>query len=204
MPCPRLSSRPSSTTCSPVWPPRTCPSTLRVELRTRYYEDDRNSYNVIAEIPGTGPGAARSDRARRRAPGFVAHRERRHRQRRWRGRRHGGDAHPDRASAPAAAPHDPRGAVERRGAGAARRAGLCRAAPRQPGRPRAAGRLSERRPGKRQDARLLHGRERRRQGHLRSLAGAAEGPGRDAKHHRGHRQHRSRAVQRGRACRAST
>jgi carboxypeptidase Q len=28
------------------------PVTLRVELRTRYYEDDRNSYNVIAEIPG--------------------------------------------------------------------------------------------------------------------------------------------------------
>jgi hypothetical protein len=25
---------------------------LRVELRTRYYEDDRNAYNVIAEIPG--------------------------------------------------------------------------------------------------------------------------------------------------------
>jgi len=28
---------------------------LRVELRTRYYEDDTNSYNVIAEIPGTDP-----------------------------------------------------------------------------------------------------------------------------------------------------
>jgi carboxypeptidase Q len=28
------------------------PVALRVELRTRYYEDDRNSYNVIAEIPG--------------------------------------------------------------------------------------------------------------------------------------------------------
>jgi len=28
------------------------PPTLRVELRTRYFEEDRNSYNVIAEIPG--------------------------------------------------------------------------------------------------------------------------------------------------------
>ena len=28
---------------------------LRVELRTRYQEDDRNTYNVIAEIPGRDP-----------------------------------------------------------------------------------------------------------------------------------------------------
>ena len=28
---------------------------LRIELRTRYYEQDTNSYNVIAEIPGTDP-----------------------------------------------------------------------------------------------------------------------------------------------------
>lgn len=28
------------------------PVSLRVELRTRYFEEDRNSYNVIAEIPG--------------------------------------------------------------------------------------------------------------------------------------------------------
>ena len=31
------------------------PVSLRVELRTRYFEDDRNSYNVIAEIPGRDP-----------------------------------------------------------------------------------------------------------------------------------------------------
>ena len=31
------------------------PPTLRVELRTRYFEEDRNSYNVIAEIPGQDP-----------------------------------------------------------------------------------------------------------------------------------------------------
>ncbi len=31
------------------------PISLRVELRTRYFEDDRNSYNVIAEIPGQDP-----------------------------------------------------------------------------------------------------------------------------------------------------
>ena len=31
------------------------PATLRVELRTRYFEEDRNSYNVIAEIPGRDP-----------------------------------------------------------------------------------------------------------------------------------------------------
>ena len=31
------------------------PVSLRVELRTRYFEDDRNSYNVIADIPGRDP-----------------------------------------------------------------------------------------------------------------------------------------------------
>ena len=31
------------------------PVSLRVELRARYFEEDRNSYNVIAEIPGTDP-----------------------------------------------------------------------------------------------------------------------------------------------------
>jgi hypothetical protein len=31
------------------------PPSLRVELRTRYFEEDRNSYNVIAEIPGQDP-----------------------------------------------------------------------------------------------------------------------------------------------------
>ena len=28
---------------------------VRVELRTRYYDQDKNSYNVIAELPGTDP-----------------------------------------------------------------------------------------------------------------------------------------------------
>ena len=32
------------------------PVSLRVELRARYLEDDRNSYNVIADIPGRDPG----------------------------------------------------------------------------------------------------------------------------------------------------
>ena len=31
------------------------PVSVRVELRTRYVEDDRNSYNVIADIPGRDP-----------------------------------------------------------------------------------------------------------------------------------------------------
>jgi carboxypeptidase Q len=31
------------------------PVELKVELKTRYYEDDPNTYNVIAEIPGTDP-----------------------------------------------------------------------------------------------------------------------------------------------------
>ena len=31
------------------------PPELRIELRTRYQEDDRNSYNVLAEIPGRDP-----------------------------------------------------------------------------------------------------------------------------------------------------
>lgn len=31
------------------------PVSLRVELRTRYFEEDRNSYNVLTEIPGQDP-----------------------------------------------------------------------------------------------------------------------------------------------------
>src|SRR5215813_7042689 len=31
------------------------PPSLRVELRTRFFEEDRNSYNVIADIPGRDP-----------------------------------------------------------------------------------------------------------------------------------------------------
>jgi len=31
------------------------PPSLRVELRTRFFDEDRNSYNVIAEIPGRDP-----------------------------------------------------------------------------------------------------------------------------------------------------
>ncbi len=31
------------------------PVSLRVELKTRYFEEDRNSYNVLAEIPGQDP-----------------------------------------------------------------------------------------------------------------------------------------------------
>jgi Zn-dependent M28 family amino/carboxypeptidase len=31
------------------------PASLRVELRTRFFDEDRNSYNVIAEIPGEDP-----------------------------------------------------------------------------------------------------------------------------------------------------
>ena len=31
------------------------PVSLRVDVRTRYFEEDRNSYNVIAEIPGQDP-----------------------------------------------------------------------------------------------------------------------------------------------------
>jgi carboxypeptidase Q len=31
------------------------PVSLRVEVRTRYFDEDRNSYNVIAEIPGRDP-----------------------------------------------------------------------------------------------------------------------------------------------------
>ena len=31
------------------------PVSLRIELRTRYFEEDRNSYNVIADIPGRDP-----------------------------------------------------------------------------------------------------------------------------------------------------
>ncbi len=31
------------------------PPTLRVELRTRYYDDDTRSFNVFADIPGTDP-----------------------------------------------------------------------------------------------------------------------------------------------------
>ncbi|MEX1257886.1 MAG: M20/M25/M40 family metallo-hydrolase [Gemmatimonadota bacterium] len=34
------------------------PVELRIELRTQYHEDDLNSYNVLAEIPGTDPALA--------------------------------------------------------------------------------------------------------------------------------------------------
>lgn len=34
------------------------PTRVRVDLRTHYYEDDTNGYNVIAEIPGADPAVA--------------------------------------------------------------------------------------------------------------------------------------------------
>ena len=134
------------------------PVSLRVELRTRYFEEDRNSYNVIAEIPGQDPAlrdqvvlvGAHLDSwhtasgATDNADGAVAVMEAMRILRDARRR---------------AAAHHPRGAVERRGAGAARRARLRRAALQHAGRAGSAGRLSERRSRQRQDARLLHGRE---------------------------------------------
>ena len=177
------------------------PVSLRVELRTRYVEDDRNSYNVIAEIPGRDPAlrdeivliGAHLDSwhtasgATDNADGAVAVME--------------AMRILQRARRTAAA-HDSGGAVERRGARvcSARRAYVAQHF-NTPGGTRSARGVSERRPWKRQDARLLHGRESRGEGDLRSLARAAEGPGRDAEHHRGHRRHRPRAVQRGRATR---
>ena len=179
------------------------PVSLRVELRTRYFEEDRNSYNVIAEIPGQDPKLRDQVVLIGATSRFVAHRERRDRQRRWRCRGDGSDAHHPR-DRDGAAPHDPRGAVERRRAGTARRARLSRPAFRDARRTKSAGGLSERRSRQRQDARLLHGREYRSQGALRWLARAPQGSGCDAQHHRGHRVDRSRAVQRGRTARAST
>ena len=45
---------------------------LRVEVGTRSYENDLNSYNVLAEIPGTD-AMLRHDSPRRRSSGFVAY-----------------------------------------------------------------------------------------------------------------------------------
>ena len=72
-------------------------------------------------FPGTRQGAGSGDA--RRPPGFVARRDRRHRQRDWLRRDARGDPHSagDRRQAAA---HDSRGAVERRGTGAARIAGV--------------------------------------------------------------------------------
>ena len=139
--------------------------------RTRYIEDDRNSYNVIAEIPGRDPALRdqvvligghldswhTASGATDNADGAVAMMEAMRILR--------------RARRPAAA-HDPRGALERRGAGSARRARLPRAALRHSGRTRPARRLSERRSGQRQDARVLHGRESQRRKRS-SIAGSS-------------------------------
>ena len=151
------------------------PVSLRVELRARYLEEDRNSYNVVAEIPGTDPAL------RDQVVLVGAHLDSWHtgtgadRQRGRRRRRHGSDAHPPHARRRPAA-HHPRGALERRRAGAARRPRLRRAALQHAGGAGSTRRLPERRSRKRQNARLLHGREQGSQGHLRSLARAAEGP----------------------------
>jgi hypothetical protein len=133
---------------------------LRVELRTRYFEEDRNSYNVIAEIPGQDP------KLRDQVVLIGAHldswhtRERRHRQRRWRCRGDGGDAHHPRDRLHRAAPI--RVALwsgEEQGLLGARAylASISRRPPHE-----SAGGLSERRSRQWQDARLLHGREYRR------------------------------------------
>ena len=94
---------------------------LEFNIVNHVYPEGKTSYNAIAEIPGIGQG--RRSRDARRPPRFVARGDRRDRQRdRLRGD-DGGGAHPqgDRREA---APDDPRGAVERRGAGPARVAGL--------------------------------------------------------------------------------
>ena len=61
---------------------------LRVNVQATWHED-RNSYNVLAELPGTDPSCVIGGHAWR-APRFMAHRHRRHGQRRRRRRRHGG------------------------------------------------------------------------------------------------------------------
>ena len=158
-------SRPSITTCSfaSCRPVRRSSSASRSALAFIRICD---SYNVLAEIPGTDP-VARRGRARRRPPGLVAHRHRRDGQCRRRRRRDGGDAHPGRAQGPTP-PDDPRGPVGRRGAGTARRARL-----RQPSisedeaaRARIAVYLNDD-PGTGADLRLLHGGECGREGDLR-------------------------------------
>ena len=53
-------------------------SRVRVELRTRYFRRGPEQLQRHRRDPGAGSGAARSGRARWRAPRLVAHRERRH------------------------------------------------------------------------------------------------------------------------------
>ena len=83
------------------------PVKLAVEIQATYNEDDRNTHNVIAEIPGT-------DNAIKDEIVMVgAHLDswhtgnRRHRQRRRQRDGDGGDAHPEGAQHPPA-PHDSR------------------------------------------------------------------------------------------------
>ena len=85
------------------------PVKLRVNVQTRFLDTDRQSYNVIAEIPGRDP--VLKDHARRPSR-FLALGYRRHRQRRRRGRCDGSTPHSEsdwrRASA-----HDPHCGVGR-------------------------------------------------------------------------------------------
>ena len=175
------------------------PVSLRVELRARYVEDDRNSYNVIAEIPGRDPAL------RDQIVLVGAHLDSWHTASGATDNADGAVAVMEAARILAALGAGPRRTIrialwsgEEQGLLGAR---VPDAALQHAGRTRPARRLPERRSGKRQDARLLHGRQSGGEGDLRPLDRTAEGPGRDAEHHRGDRRHRSRAVQRGRAAR---
>ena len=134
---------------------------LRLELRTAYLTNDLNSYNVLAEIPGEDPVL------RNEVVIVGAHLDslpagsRRHRQRRRRRRRHRGDAHPE-GGWRAAAPHDPRRDLERRGGRVRRRPRLRAAASHRCRGARQDRRLPEQRSGQRRDLRLVHGQQRLR------------------------------------------
>ena len=94
---------------------------LELDVKTTFYENDTNGYNVVAELPGGDKKARAGDG--RRPLRLVAHRHRRHRQRRGLRRDDGGDADPQGARRQAA-PDDPHRPLERRGAGPARLARL--------------------------------------------------------------------------------
>ena len=176
---------------------------VELDVRATFYEEDTNGYNILAEIPG---GDRKSRAGDARAPtSTLARGHRRHRQRRRLGRGDGGGPDPE-GDRRQAAPHDPRRAVGRRGAGPARLARLRRgalrlaaAAARARG-GRAAGVPAQRAAGAddaeagareargllqlrqrhRQDPRHLPAGERRGRARSSRLDGGRSGPGRDS------------------------
>ena len=175
------------------------PVKIRVNVQARFL-DARDSYNVIADIPGTDPalkdqivmlgghldswhaGTGATDNADGAAASLEAFRIL-------------------KAIGATAAAHAPSGALERRGGRPARLEGLRARSPRRrraQGRPRQHGRVLQHRSRQGPDLRLVSREQRGDPADLRRVAGAVQGHGRRAQRQAGDRQHRSPELHRGR------